>query len=321
MKILITRKIPEEGIEILQKHSEIELDYRQGPPLSNAELMDAIKDVDGIIPVIPDKITAEVINAAGDKLKVIATYSVGYDHIDLDAATSKKIYVGNTPGHLVKSVAEHTIGLMFAVSRRIIEADKFVRDGKYKYWDPMIFLGPQFSGLTIGIVGCGRIGRHVAKIAHEGLGMHILYTDVRPSPIADSMGGRKVELEELMEDSDMVSINCNLTEETTHLINEAALNRMKPTAFIVNTARGQVIDETALVKVLQEKKIAGAALDVFEHVPEISAELLEMRNVVFTPHIASATPNARIEMATMAAANVVDVLINNKPPANWVNEW
>lgn len=320
MKLLITRKIPQAGIEILEKHPEIELDYRQGPPLSKEALIHAVKDAHAIIPVIPDRIDKDVIEAA-DKLKIIATYSVGYDHIDASAATQKGIYVANTPGDLTESVAEHSLALMMALGRRVVAGDQFVRDGKYKYWDPMLFLGPKFLGKTLGIIGLGRIGTHFAKIAKNGLNMNILYSDPKRSVEREKeVNAKYVTVDELLEHSDVISVHCNLCEETKHLIGEKELRKMKPTAYIINTARGPIIDEAALYTALKENWIEGAALDVFEDEPNVYNGLTELENVVLTPHIASATREARIQMARMAAQNVIDVLIDNKAPSNLVNK-
>jgi len=314
MKVLITREIPDAGIRILQEHPEITLDYRQGPPLSKEEMIEAIKDADALIPVIPDQIDKDIIEA-GKNLKIIAAYSVGYDHIDIATAKAKGIAVSNTPGDLTESVAEHTIALMLAVSRQVVNADKFVREGKYKYWDPMIFLGPKLKGKTFGIVGFGRIGRHTADIARNGFDMRIVYSDRYQQPAS---GAEFAPLEKLLEISDVVSLNCNLSAETLHLIDEAQLKQMKPTAYLINTARGPIINEKALIRALQEKWIAGAGLDVFEDEPDVPEELKKLENVVLTPHIASATKEARIQMARMAADNVVEVLIYNEKPINQV---
>jgi glyoxylate reductase len=320
MKLLVTREIPQAGINLLKKHPEIELDYRKGPPLSNEELKEAIKDVDAIIPVIPDRITKEVIEA-GKNLKVIATYSVGYDHIDVPAATAKKVYVANTPGDLTEAVAEHSLALMLDVGRRVAEADRFCRKGDYKFWEPMIFLGPKFAGKTLGIIGFGRIGQHFARIAKQGLNMEVLYSDPKAHPEAESLlGAKKVELDELLENSDVVSLHCNLCEATHHLLGEQQFRKMKPLAYLINTARGPIVNEKNLVEALKEGWIAGAGLDVYEAEPSIDEELKKMDNVVLTPHVASATWEARIQMATMAVNNVIDVLVHNKPPTNLVNK-
>lgn len=321
MKLLITRKIPEAGLRILKQYKEIKIDMRTDDPLTETELKEAIKDVDAIIPVIPDKITKEVLEKAGPNLKLVAHYAVGFDNIDVASATKMGIYVSNTPGDLTESVAEFTLGLMFAISKGIVESDKFVRTGNYKYWDPLAFLGPTLRGKTLGIVGLGRIGKHLAKITAHGLDMKILYVDqYEQKDLEKGLGAKKVELNELLEHSDFVSLNCPLTKDTKHLIGYKELELMKPTAYLINTARGPVVNEAALYTALKENYIEGAALDVFENEPQMYTGLSKLDNVIVTPHIASATKEARIQMATMAASNVVDVLIKNKPPTNLVNK-
>lgn len=320
MKVLITRKIPQSGIREIQKHKGIELDYRQGAPLSDSELKKAVADVDVLVPVIPDKVTKEVIEAS-KKLKLIATYSVGYDHIDIETATAKKIFVSNTPGDLTEAVAEHSLALMMSLGRRIVEADRFCRAKKYDYWDPMIFVGPKFMGKTLGLVGFGRIGQFFARFARNGLGMNIIYTDVSQKVEAENLlDAKKVDLDTLLNESDVISIHCNLSDETKHMIDYEQIKKMKPDAIIINTARGPVIDEKALVTALKDKVIAGAALDVFEEEPKIHPDLLKMDNVVLTPHIASATWEARIQMSNMVAENIIDVLVDKKPPRYIVNK-
>lgn len=320
MKVLITRKIPQSGIRVLQNHKDIELDYRQGAPLSDVELKEAVSDVDVLVPVIPDKITKEVIEA-GKNLKLIATYSVGYDHIDIETATAKGIYVSNTPGDLTEAVAEHSLAMMMALGRRIVEADRFCRGKKYEYWDPMIFVGPKFMGKTLGLIGFGRIGQFFARFARNGLGMNIIYSDVSQKIEAENLlDAKRVDLDTLLNESDVISIHCNLCEETKHMIDYEELKKMKPGALIINTARGPIIDEKALVTGLKEGLIAGVALDVFEEEPKIHPDLIKMNNVVLTPHIASATWEARIQMSNMVAENVIDVLVDNKPPRYIVNK-
>ena len=320
MKVLITREIPQAGINILEQYRNIELDYRKGPPLTEAELVTAIKDADALIPVIPDKINKKVVEA-GKKLKIIAAYSVGYDHIDLETSTNKNIYVSNTPGDLTQSVAEHSLSLLMAVARKTSVGDRFCRNGNYKYWDPLLFIGPKLMGKTLGIVGFGRIGQQFARIAKYGLNMKILYSDPTKRDEAENLlDAEKVELEYLLENSDIISLHCNLCEQTHHLIDTAQLQMMKPGAILINTSRGPIVDEKALTRALKEKWILGAGLDVFEEEPKITKELLQMDNVVLTPHIGSATWEARIQMARMAAENVVDVLINDKSPRNLVNK-
>lgn len=319
MKVLITREIPRAGIEMLQKYPTLELDYRKGTPLSTAELKEAIKDADAIISVIPDQITREVLDAAKN-LKLVANYAVGFDNIDTKAASEKGVYVANTPGDLTESVAEHSLALMLTAGRKIAAADKFVREGKYKYWDPMIFLGPVFREKTLGLIGFGRIGQWFAKLAKGAFNMQILYTDVTQNALAEKeIGATYTTMDELLEKSDIISIHVPLLPSTKHLITSRELKKMKPTAFLINTARGPIIDEDDLLVALKENWIAGAGIDVYEEEPKIHPGLKDLENVVLTPHIGSATREARIEMARMAAANVIEVLINKKPPVSLVN--
>ena len=318
MKVLITREIPRAGIDLLRKHAELELDYRKGAPLSDSELKKAIKDADAVISVIPDQITREVLQSAKN-LKIVSNYAVGYDNIDVKAATEMKIYVSNTPGDLTESVAEHAMALMLTVGRKIVAADRFVREGKYKYWDPMIFLGPVFSGKTLGLVGFGRIGQWFAKLAKGAFNMRILYTDISKNETAEKeFGAIYVSMDELLEQSDIVSLHVPLLPSTKHLITRREIKKMKPAAILINTSRGPIIDEDDLCVALRENWISGAGIDVYEQEPKIYAGLKELKNIVLTPHIGSATHEARIEMARMAAANVIEVLINKKPPISLV---
>jgi len=312
MKVLITRKITENAFHLLEK-AGFEIDYRKGKPLSQEELIEAIADVDAIIAIIPDQINKEVIDA-GKKLKIISCYSVGYDNIDYEYAKTKGIITTNTPGHLTESVAEHTMALLLAVSRKVNMADYFVRAGKYKYWDPLIFLGPTLSGKTLGIVGMGRIGRHLAKIAHKGFGMKVLYTDSNKCDVDAELETQFCNLEYVLNNSDFVSLNCNLTKETRHLIGSTELKMMKPTSFLINTSRGAVVNEVALIEALQNNIIAGAGLDVFENENDVNPEFYKLQNVVLTPHIASATFDARTEMGYLAAQNIIEYLVKKETP-------
>lgn len=320
MKVFITREIPRAGIELLKKYPSLDIDMRKGAPLTEEEIIDGVKDADALITVIPDKITSKIIQA-GKYLKIIAAYSVGYDHIDLKTATEQNVYVSNTPGDLTESVAEHALALMISVARNIVPADRFTREGHYKFWDPMIFLGPVFQGKTLGIVGLGRIGQHLAKIAKNGFNMRVFYSDIQRNERGEiETGAVYVPIEELLENSDFVSLHVPLLPSTRHLINEKTLRLMKPNAYLINTSRGPVVDEGALSIALKEGIIAGAGIDVFEEEPSIHSGLKELDNVILTPHIGSATREARIEMARMAALNVLDVLVEGKTPTNLVNK-
>ncbi|MDQ7052211.1 MAG: D-glycerate dehydrogenase [candidate division KSB1 bacterium] len=317
-KVYLTRPIPDAGIEILRKQiSDFHMN-EEDRVLSPEELKQAVKGCDGILSLLTDKMDADVMDAAGPQLKVIANYAVGFDNIDLQAATERGILVTNTPGVLTDATADFAWALLMATARRIPESERYARAGKYKAWGPKLFLGGDFVGRTLGIVGAGRIGSAMAKRA-TGWNMRILYTDVQPNPnIEKEVGAQFVDMDTLLQESDYISIHVPLTPETHHLIDEAALRKMKPTAYLVNTSRGPVIDEAALARALKEKVIAGAGLDVFEEEPKIHPGLLELENVVITPHIASATHETRNKMATMAATNLIEALRSNRPP-NLVN--
>lgn len=318
MKVLITRKIPRVVLDHLSKHTSLQIEMLEGEPLTEEQLIQKVQDVDALLTVIPDQITKTVINAAPN-LKVISTYSVGYDHIDLKAATEKGIPVTNTPGDLTESVAEFTWALILAIAKKIVVSDKYVRSGCFKCWEPLLYMGPRINEKTLGLVGLGSIGCHVARMA-KGFNMNVLYYDIKQNQKAElETGAKYVSLHDLLEKSDFVSIHVPLLPSTQHLIDLNALKKMKPTAYLVNTSRGPVIDEDALAKALEEKWIEGAALDVFEEEPHIYDKLMSLDNVILTPHIASATREARIQMARIAAENIIEVLINNKTPTNLVN--
>ncbi|HEX7456655.1 MAG TPA: D-glycerate dehydrogenase [Candidatus Nanoarchaeia archaeon] len=314
-KVYVTRPILEGGIEMLKKKGlqvDVNLEDRV---LSKDELKKAITGYDAVLCLLTDKIDGEVLDAAGPNLKIVANYAVGYDNIDVKAATERKVAVSNTPGVLTEAVAEHTFALLMSVSKRIVEADKFVREGKYKQWEPKGFLGPQIWGKTIGIVGLGRIGSFVAQIAHGGFNMEVLYYDVKKNPEFEMRFSAKYRnLTELLKDSDFVTVHVPLLPETHHLIGAKEFGTMKQSAILVNTSRGPVIDEVSLVEALKSDKIAGAGLDVFEKEPELTPGLADLPNVVLTPHTASATREARMAMSKIAAENIIAALEGKTPP-------
>ena len=316
-KVYVTRIIPEPGLKILREAGlEIELHESKEWPPKREELIEKVRDKDAVLCLLTDKIDAEVMDAAPN-LKVISTYSVGFDHIDVEEATKRGIYVTHTPGVLTDAVAELTVGLILSICRRILEADKIIRTGQWnKPWNPFFLTGMELKGKTLGIVGFGRIGRAVAK-KMSGFEMRILYYDVRRDEKAEKeLGAQYADLETLLKESDIVSLHVPLTKQTYHMIGEKELKLMKPTAYLINTARGAVVDTEALVKALKEGWIAGAALDVFEQEPLPSDHpLTKLENVVLTPHIGSATVEARSRMAELAAKNLVAVLKGEMPPA------
>jgi len=283
--------------------------------LTREELLQAVKGRDGILCLLTDKIDAEFFDAAGPQLKVVSNYAVGYDNIDVDEATKRGIVVTNTPGVLTETTADLAWALIMSVARRIVEADKFTRAGKYEGWAPMLFLGQDVHGKTLGIVGMGRIGQAVARRA-KGFNMKVLYNDIRriPEELEKELNATFASMDEVIENSDFISLHTYLSPETYHLINEEKLKRMKKTAYLINTSRGPVIDEAALVKALKEGWIAGAGLDVYEFEPKLVPGLAECENAVLLPHIASASVETRTKMATMAAENLLAVLAGRMPP-------
>lgn len=316
MKIFVTRKIPEPGLDLLKKHHEIEVFPHNRIP-TKEEIIKGLKGKDGLLCLLTDTIDVDVINS-GPKLRMIASYAVGYNNIDVKAATKRGIPVSNTPGVLTDATAEMAWALLFAVSRRIVEADKFARMGKFIGWGPMLMLGQDVANKTLGIIGAGRIGTAVA-LKSKGYNMNILYVSGHPNKVLDEeLNAKKVDFSELLKESDFISLHVPLTEKTHHLIAENELKTMKKTAVLINTSRGPVIDEKALIKALKNKWIFGAGLDVYEHEPEISKELLNLDNVVLQPHSASATTNSRTGMALMAAENMLTGL-RGDIPSNCVN--
>ncbi len=313
-KVFITRQIPELGINLLkEKGHQVEV----GPEgsISREELLEKVKDVDVILSVLTETIDGEVMDAAGKQLKIIANYAVGYNNIKVEEAKKRNIIVTNTPGVLTDTVADHAAALLLAVARRIVESDKYTRAGKYKAWGPKLFLGGDLIGKTLGIIGLGRIGFAVAERMAKGFNMKIIYYDIKKNDeVAQKIGAEYRELEDLLKEADYISLHTALTKETTHLINAERLAMMKSSAYLINTSRGPIVDEVALIEVLKGGKIAGAALDVFEKEPELMPGLVDLDNVILTPHTASATEGTRNKMAEIAANNVIAVLAGETPP-------
>lgn len=317
-KVSVTREIPDPGIPIVR---EIAPDARINPDdrvLTRGELLDYVRGCDGVVCLLTDPIDAEVLDAAGPQCRIFANYAVGYNNIDVAAATARGIMVTNTPGVLTDATADHAWALLFSVARRIVEGDAFMRAGKFEGWGPMMFLGGDITGKTLGIVGAGRIGAAMA-LKSRGFGMRVLYADVaRNEELESDLGAQWVDLDTLLAESDFVSLHVALTPETVHLINAERLGKMKPTAYLINTSRGPVVDEIALVDALTSRRIAGAGLDVYEDEPAMKPGLADCPNAVIVPHIASATNWTRSKMAEMAATNLVAGLRGETPP-NLVN--
>lgn len=317
-KVFITRPIPNQGVDLLRgKGYEVVVNQEAvDRSATKEEILNSIKGADALLSILTEKIDAEIMEAAGPQLKVIANYAVGFDNIDLETAKQKNIVVTNTPGVLTNTVAEHTFALMLAIAHRIPEADRFSRAGKYTVWGPELLLGRDLSGKTLGVIGLGRIGSRVAHHARQGFEMKVLYNDVnRNEEFEKEFSAQYVSsVDELLPQCDFVSIHVPLLDSTRHLINEARLKMMKPSAYLINTSRGPIIDEKALAQALAEKTMAGAALDVFEFEPEITPELKNLDNVILTPHIASATEETRQAMSKLAAQNIIEALEGRTPP-------
>jgi lactate dehydrogenase-like 2-hydroxyacid dehydrogenase len=318
MKVYVTRPIPAAGLELLRgSHPDFEMNT-DDRMLTRAELLQKVRGLDGLLSLLTDKIDGELMDVAGPQLKIVANHAVGFDNVDLDAATQRGILITNTPGVLTDATADHAWALLFAVTRRIPESEKFLRAGKFKGWGPLMFLGGDITGRVLGVVGAGRIGHSVA-MKSRGFNMRVLYADEVENKILDQeLGAKKASVEEVLRQADFVSLHVPLLPATRHLINRDTLRMMKKTAYLINTSRGPVIDEAALAEALRNGVIAGAALDVFENEPAVHPELLKLDNVVLTPHTASATFDTRNKMATMAAANLIAGLSGQRPP-NLVN--
>lgn len=317
-KIYITRKLPQPAIDLLKKYFILEV-YEKDRPIEKKELKKILHNKTGLIPLLTDNIDKEIMDSA-PMLKIIANYAAGYNNIDIAEATKRGIMVTNTPDVLTETTADLTFGMIISIARRIGEAERFLRKGKFKGWGPMLFLGSDVHHKTIGIIGMGRIGRAVARRA-MGFGMKILYYDVirLPSQQEKILSLHYKPIDYILKKADFITLHTPLTKETYHLFSHREFNLMKKTAFLINTARGPVVDEQALIKALRDKKIAGCALDVFENEPKISKDLLKMENVLLLPHIGSATLETRMNMALMCAENLITALIKHKTPPNLVN--
>jgi glyoxylate reductase len=313
-KIYITSTIPRAGINLLKKKGLVTDVNKSARPVGREELKHIFSKYDAVLTSVADHINDEVISHASSRLKVIANYAVGFDNIDVLAAKRRGIVVCNTPGVAGEAVAEHAFALILACRKKIIEADRFVRTGKYKSWDAMLYVSPQLWGKTIGIVGLGRIGTYVGHIAYGGFKMNILYHDTKRAEDFEMLTEAKFSsLENLLKNSDVVTLHVPLTRETRHLISGKEFKMMKDDAILINTSRGPVVDEDALIDALRERKIAAAGLDVYEHEPHVPHELTTLGNAILTPHTASATVECRDEMARIAAENIIDVFAGKIP--------
>lgn len=312
-RIFVTRRLPDEGMRRLLKFTDDFSLFLEDRPIREDELVENIRDVEGLICLLTDPVTKRVLSAAA-RLKIIANYAVGYDNIDTEYASKKGILVTNTPGVLTDATAECAWALLFSCARRVVEADRFVKGNKFRGWSPTLLPGTELAGRVLGIVGAGRIGTAFG-LKGRGIGMSVLYSDYQRNKVLEArLMAERVELDKLLKSSDFVSIHIPLTEKTHHLIGEREIGLMKPSAYIINTSRGAVIDEKALISALKEGKIKGAGLDVYENEPDIPEDLINLKNVVLLPHIGSATYKARNKMAVMVVENLIAGLEGKRPP-------
>jgi glyoxylate reductase len=309
MKIYITRHIPGPGIDLL-KNAGYELKINEEDrPLTEEELLGELSSnqYDGVLSLLTDKIDAKVFDSAPN-IKIVSNYAVGFNNIDLEESKKRNIVISNTPGTSTNAVAEFTIALAMNIAKRVDEGDQFIRDGKYKGWNPNLLIGEEILNKTWGLIGAGRIGGRVAEILSKGFGMKIMYHDIKRNEELEKNYGAefKENVEDLIKESDIISLHVLLDESTKHLMNKERMAMMKSTAVLINTSRGPVVDEVEIVEVLKNKKIRGFATDVFEMEPNLAEGLKELPNVVLTPHIASATEEARNAMSVQAAENLIN---------------
>lgn len=315
MKVFVTRKIPLVGLDLLTSagHEVIVSEFDR--PLTRDELKVKVAGVNAILSQLVDKIDAEIMDAAGKQLKVVANYAVGYDNINVKDAEMRYVLVTNTPDVLTDAVADHAFALMMAAARRVAESDRFSRAGKYTGWQPFLLLGQDVFGKTLGIVGSGRIGSALAARAAKGFGMKILYNDQKPNEaLEQELGAKFVSIEDLLKNSDFVSVHVPLLDSTRHMFSTKQFETMKKTAVFVNTSRGPVVDESALVEALKNSDIFAAGIDVWEFEPKLTPGLAQLENIVITPHTASATVGARANMSRVAAENIIAALKDSVPP-------
>ncbi|MGB4263207.1 MAG: D-glycerate dehydrogenase [Fervidobacterium sp.] len=313
MKVFVTYEIPDSGLKMLREKFELDV-YTGEEFLTKEEMIERARKADAMVAHLRDPIDAQFIQSL-EKMKIIADYAVGYNNIDVQAATERGIYVTHTPGVLTEATADIAFALILAVARRIVESDRFVRDGKFVGWKPKLVLGYDLYGKTLGIVGMGRIGQAVARRA-LGFGMNIVYHNRNrlPQELETEFNAKYLSLDELISTSDFISLHTPLTKETFHMIDAEKISHMKPNAIIVNTARGPVIDEQALYEALKARKIAGAGFDVYENEPKLTPGLEKLDNVVLLPHIGSATYETREKMSQIVAINIIEALEGRIPP-------
>ena len=312
-KIVVTRRIPEPAVEILREAGDVWVSP-DDRPLEVSELHEAIAGADVVVTLLHDKVDDAFLDAAGDQLRAVCNVAVGFDNIDVPAATKRGVLVTNTPAVLTEATADLAMTLILAVTRRIGEGERLIRAREPWSWHMFMLLGTGLQGKTLGVVGMGAIGQSLARRA-KAFGMEIVYSDARQAPaeVEQELGARRVELDELLRTADVVSIHAPLMDETRHLINAETLGLMKDSAYLVNSARGPIVDEAALVDALKAGQIAGAGLDVYENEPETHPGLVDLDNVVLLPHLGSATIETRTAMGVLAAENAVLALRGERP--------
>ncbi len=319
MKIFVSRKFPGTALDHLRGSGNEVSIFDDDRPLKDEEFLEKAKGSDAILSFLTDRINGDVVDAIGPQLKIVSNYAVGFDNINIQELTDRGILIANTPSEEVdEAVAEHAWALMLALARRIVEADEATRRGAYRGWEPGIFLGVNMIGKTLGIVGLGGIGSMVARRA-RGWGMKVLYNKHSRDEAAEKeLNIEFADLDRLYAESDFITLHVPLNQETRHMVNKAAFAKMKKGMILVNTARGSVVDEQDLVDALRDGKLLGAGLDVFDNEPNINLELIAMENVITTPHIGSATWEAREKMGQMAVGAILDTFAD-KQPSNLVN--
>src|SRR3972149_1974528 len=320
MKVFVTREISEKAIHLLKKEKLQVSVYKKDKPIPRKELIKNGKNANAIVALLTEKFDKELIDKI-PKCRIIANVAVGYNNIDIEYATKKKIVVTNTPDVLTESTSDLALALILACSRRLMEGERMVRTGKFKGWKPKLLLGIELKNKVVGIIGAGRIGTETAVRAKAFKTKIVYFSRSKNPELEKKTGAIKLSLDKVLKESDIISVHLPLTEETYHLLNREKLSLLKKSAVIVNTSRGEIIDEKELIKLLKQKKIFSAGFDVYENEPDVNPELLKLDNVVLLPHIGSATQEARTGMALLAVRNVINVLKGKKPltPVNKID--
>ena len=313
MIFAVTNRIPEAAIELLREAGEVRIDERE-TTIPRQDLLQLVAGAEAVLTLLGDRVDEELLATAGPQLRCVANVAVGYDNVDVEAAARRGVVVTNTPGVLDDATADLTLALILAATRRIVEGDRLVRSGREWNWGMGFMLGSSLQGRLLGIIGLGGIGRRVAQRA-RAFGMGIAYhaRHAAPAEVEAELGAERMPLERLLAEADVLSLHCPLTPETHHLIGASELEAMKPSAVLVNAARGPIVDEAALAVALAEGRIAAAGLDVYEREPQVDPGLLGLDNVVLSPHLGSATVETRTAMATLAARNAISVLSGQGP--------